>query len=121
MADGGAFGFFEADTGVPFAGLFALRFALGVEGLEVLMGDSVLDWEGERGTWGEEVGDDGPAIPDSDALRVGLEGVGVVVRERGVGCGIRLRVVFWVVRLVGVSLRSSEGEEIEPFGCGSTP
>ena len=116
-------GFLEADAGVAFAGLFALRLAVGVDGVCGLVGDSacVLDEEAERGTWGEADGDEGPAMPDSDALRVGFEGVGVVVREREAGWGIRLRVVFWVMRLVGVSLRSREGEEIEPLGCGSTP
>ena len=65
-------------------------------------------------------GDDGPDNAFSDTLRVGFPGVGVVVRERDVGCGIRLRVVFCVWRLVGVSLRSSDGDDTEPFICGCT-
>lgn len=120
MEDGGAFGFFEVEAG--FAGLFARRLAVGVEGVEALgvvgEGACCLGWDVERGTLG--VGDEGPAMPDSDALRVGLESVGVAAPDRDVGCGIRLRLVFCVVRELGVSLRSSEGEETEPFGCGWT-
>ena len=86
MDDGGALGLFEADAGVAFAGLFALRLAVGVDGVEGLVGDRVcvVDEDAERGTCGEE-DDEGPAMPVSDTLRVGFEGVGVVVREREEG------------------------------------
>ena len=133
IADGGAFvfAFLAADEGVALAGLLPLRFAVGVDGAERLgllvdMADEdetadggdkpcvlicEVDTDSSGGGGNEESGD-----PDSDAERVGLPGVGVVVRDRDVGCGIRLREVFCVARLVGVSLRSREGEETEPFG-----
>ena len=41
MEEGGAFGFFDADAGAAFAGLFALRFAVGVEGVDEPVGDKV--------------------------------------------------------------------------------
>lgn len=118
MEDGGDFAlaFFAADADAAFAGLLALRFAV-----EVCWAWDVfaLGWEAERGSFGVVVGVDTPL---SDPLRVNLVGVAVWVDGDGrcEGWGIRLRAVFCVKRLVGVSLRSSDGEEAEPLGCGWT-